>query len=876
MMLQTDRHNKNVKRKMQKQDYLKNLDQQGIAEEILGCFYDNISYTPFVHVDEEDEVQAEKSAAKKKKALLKAPPQDPAKKAAKEPVDPYEVILEKKLEILRPNLKDVMHLEDTYGYLGTSNSVNLAGVIGAFSNSGILQILSRRSRPEAYKNANNLSLPDEGTPGVVNVRVSKVGLLWRKDTKKKKTRSPWQEWGVLLTASQLFFFKNHGWVKTLMTQYEHHRKHHKRSPVVFKPALEEFKPDALVPTDDAVALVDATYKRHKNAFIFARRGGFEETFLADNEVEMNDWLCKINFAATFKTAGVRMRGSPADDQAPRGTVGDGLGSANKQSTGEVTKSKDEGGIGLVDEIVAARKHKMMGKIADYNENISEMALQLDCQMRNARHLQILAPIQPKTREMIIFGAARMQAKLKWLRMEHWRIRCHRDILAMDVEDEHRVADEPLEDAERTPKANTAHLNRIDSKRGGLSRLTSKASTLVSHSPISPVAKKATNRSSKGSDYIDSAFETPPDLVRDASHTRPSSTFEIPPLAFVSQNLPCSDTSQNLKSPRPGLTHQHSLSSVSENHAESFMSQIPSRLATPTPSIRTGEHETKAGSLAISERTPEDRRGENASETEPERGSQLGSPQNAHKVRRSLHRTLRESREHGGPARHASKRGRHSSLSNGAAGGSPPGDSEGLPRSSGSFRVHGKKASVVTFGPEWDGVSAQERMKLLALPQEGARQSSGSIHEGQCSLSAQNGERRHTSAAAAENEKSSAAGGSVSPSATGSPKQSQGAECWNSRGEQHRDSYQELLERKLIPTSPSRSLSRKVSGHTASTASSPPRSPQDVFTDLPPQHASTSGDGPSSSHDRESASQPLSQLTDTVTRRGPQSDHVTTR
>ena len=50
--------------------------------------------------------------------------------------------------------------------------------------------------------------PEEAHPGIVDIKITKVGLLWRKDAKKKKTRSPWQEWGAILTGAQLYFFRN--------------------------------------------------------------------------------------------------------------------------------------------------------------------------------------------------------------------------------------------------------------------------------------------------------------------------------------------------------------------------------------------------------------------------------------------------------------------------------------------------------------------------------------------------------------------------------------------------------------------------------------------------------------------------------------------
>ena len=88
-----------------------------------------------------------------------------------------------------------------------------------------------------------------------------------------------------------------------------HESHQKSSPntgiVLFKPPLSSFEPDALMSMDDAVALLDSGYKKHKHAFVFIKHGGFEEVFLANDEADMNDWIAKLNYAATFRTAGVR-------------------------------------------------------------------------------------------------------------------------------------------------------------------------------------------------------------------------------------------------------------------------------------------------------------------------------------------------------------------------------------------------------------------------------------------------------------------------------------------------------------------------------------------------------------------------------------------
>jgi hypothetical protein len=87
----------------------------------------------------------------------------------------------------------------------------------------------------------------------------------------------------------------------------------------------------------------------------------------------------------------------------------------------------------------------------------------------------------------------------------------------------------------------------------------------------------------------------------------------------------------------------------------------------------------------------------------------GNNDSLSKVRHSLHRKLQSTH---GPNHHRSKKGKDSSSSaaltedNGSLA-----ESEGLPRSKGSFTVHGKKASVITFGSEWQTMSPEERLKM---------------------------------------------------------------------------------------------------------------------------------------------------------------------
>lgn len=719
LILHTDVFNKNNKHKMQKPDYLKNTRGEGIFDEILECFYDNISYTPFIHVEDDLDINGERIIQHqvKKKSILSRGNVDPTKRPSKEPVDPYTLIIDSKLDTLRPNLKDVMHLEEHYTYLGTAPSLNLQNLQKTFFRTGILQIISARSRPDAFMSEKTVSNPEEAHPGIVDIKITKVGLLWRKDAKKKKTRSPWQEWGAILTGAQLYFFRNTAWIKSLMHQHEMHVKQgHDGIPIIFKPPLDQFKPDALMSTDDAVALLDSTYKKHKNAFIFVRHGGFEETFLADNEDEMNDWLAKLNYAAAFRTSGVRMRGVVGgnyEGQRARGMRR--LESHNESTksvqtpTGEVTIISGKIDMKMAHDILAARREIMLQKIADAEEKLIASQKQLDAQLRNARHLQILAPIQAKTREQVLLAAGRLAAQLKWGRMEIWRLKCHRDILLMDLEEEKNVpGSQPQNEvAGEAPLPDCATIPRVNSKASNLT---------PQRSPRSPPLVSTTRPSTSGQlpfmhetgHGMEDIFQTPP-MTGLSNFHKAQASWELPPLSFEARRA-----------------RKPSFSSVSQPSPS--LAPTPSRgsskptLSGDPPSTSTGVDAVEQAVLAQAgfvdlDKTVDVNRPVTVPESEEAKDKVAEKTEKEKldrgKIRRSLHRTLREAHV---PTHTRSRKGKDSSSSTVMS--EEKNAEDVLARGSGSFVVHGKKASVITFGSELQSMSPDERLRLRKQPHKG--------------------------------------------------------------------------------------------------------------------------------------------------------------
>lgn len=734
LILHTDFFNKNNKRKMQRDDYIKNSSSDGVSQTVLACIYDNVVYTPFIHFDDEVDVNGGPSRRSKKTSVFKAPMSDPTRKATREPMDPYTLILEGKLDALRPTIKDVMNIDDPYNYLGTATSLDTRTLYSSFSKYGVIQIVSSRSRPEAFMSQASQDNPLETSVGIVEMPVTKIGILWRKDTKRKAARSPWQEWGAVLTRSGVHLFRNHGWAKGLMHQHDQHQKHGFSGPVVFQPPLQDFKSDQLIPLDGAVALVDSTYKKHKHAFVMCTKNGGEEIFLADSEKDLNDWLGLLNYSAAFETLGVRPRGLIGglyDGQRNRGIRRLESSHSTKSvstPTGDVTITSGKIDNQLAQQVVAARRELMQRRVEESEENIAQSIKELESRLRDARHLQILAPIQPKTREVIVHAAGVLAARLKWARIAIWRMKCHRDIIAQELEEEKTTAAERqalidritggaqpsqvAQPSQLSPSGQSTRTSRI----GNLARLSSKSSSTntAQKSPHSPATSaRPGTKSSRDTELGEEVFRTPPETSRQSSPNSPPGQF--PPLSISPQlshrreSMASSSTHSPYLSPRD---HRPSMSTLGDKTISSdAISDAGSLYATPPrPSDVDGHKEP----LKTPEPPAMDRlRADHTSESEVDQlaSGLTGSPQARNKHRRSLHRTLRDS--HGSSHRRSHKG--KDSASTIVSDDNP--ENEVLHRGKGSFTVHGKKASVITFGAEWQNMPAEERLKVRRQAQE---------------------------------------------------------------------------------------------------------------------------------------------------------------
>lgn len=677
---------------MQKPDYVKNTRGEGIADDILECYYENICYTPFIHI--EDANPHGRHLIKPRRTLFKSTSSEHLGRPSKEPVDPYALILDGKLDALRPSLKDVMDLDEFYSCNGTEGPPDMRSLHRAFAKTGVLQIVSARSRPDAFMPA-SLQNPADSNPGLVDIKVAKVGLLWRKDLKKKRGRSPWQEWGALLTFSQLYFFRDVNWVKSLISQSEEQHKEGSGRAVFFKPPLTDFSPDGLMSTDDAVALLDSNYKKHKHAFVFVRHNSLEEIFLANSEEDMNDWIAKLNYASAFRTTGVRTRGMIANGyDAQRNRMG--RTDSNQSAPAGMEPPSPNPDTDVSDELVAARQQLMVQRIREANEKLFVCQKQLDDLLRNARHLQILTPVHSRAREQVLMAAGRMAAKLKWVRQDIWRTKCHREVLVRDLSEEGVDIEASAERKKslhlRIPTAGITL--RPDSAKSNQNLTVKPESPINDDTLILPDASENVDRVSLQPGLIE---ERRPSLRSVASDRRASADA-------AKDQTPSSPVQA-----ADGLERKTSVLSSGSKMDVSSMNSHASKLASQASIDDNEERLLRETGLLEANGSPQ---GQNNGNDEKLPDGPQATPQEEQfkRTRRSLHRSLRES-HHGNHIRNKKTRGSVSSSTGGGEEQGPTKEDEGLPRKTPSFNFHGKKASIVTFGSEWQNMPPEERLKL---------------------------------------------------------------------------------------------------------------------------------------------------------------------
>ncbi|KAI9494962.1 hypothetical protein BDB00DRAFT_816460 [Zychaea mexicana] len=295
------------------------------------------------------------------------------------------------------------------------------------------------------------------------------------------------------------------------------------------------RPVQIISLADAVCIYDESYTKYPHVFRLMTGDGQLFLIRAKSDADMDDWMTKINYAATIKTTGVRLK--PSSPSSSRHHHHGGRSSGDRVKREERAKVK-----------ILELSHKMVEL---------ERLLERDLQLR--RNLMVLVPLQKPSKERILYFAEMVGRRVHAKRLEMQRLECYREFLEVALSQAEAVAatmttrkmSAPLLSRSLVPanilaahrSATSPALAQIDREAGG-----GGASSLPPRSyTVSPMPFDDDHGevmwSQTGEDTPSSSSEMLKP-AEDEKSTRRSSCPQIPPFPFTMEEIPSSSSSSS--------------------------------------------------------------------------------------------------------------------------------------------------------------------------------------------------------------------------------------------------------------------------------------------------------------------------------------------
>lgn len=179
------------------------------------------------------------------------------------------------LSSLRVKVQEIIPLDNPFVPEGTAGAWDQGRLQAAFANTHVVEVTSTDFRAKYHHNipavgippnsfAPNHSSTHEYPPrDVFILKLTKFGSLDRKDdileSGRKASNRRWRPCSVVLTGSQLVFFKDPNWISNIPSTIEDSAEHTSRLPV-------PFKPDELISVKDMLATLDQSYTKVRYPF----------------------------------------------------------------------------------------------------------------------------------------------------------------------------------------------------------------------------------------------------------------------------------------------------------------------------------------------------------------------------------------------------------------------------------------------------------------------------------------------------------------------------------------------------------------------------------------------------------------------------------
>ncbi|CAE6531746.1 unnamed protein product [Rhizoctonia solani] len=473
MMLHTDAFNKSNKNKMTKADYVKNTRMPGLPPQVLEYFFDNIVFAPFIFIEDATDVNGQRGFVDRGSVTpVLNPNSSGILLSTKTKIDPYYIITQNLLDPLRVPTDPHVPPVSPFSYTGTADSLDAVQLRRVFASNFQLEIAGTGAEP-------------------VRIGVNKLGLLSRKEDLlqggRRAANRKWRRWAVVLTGSQLLFFRETAWALL--------------DPQQPSAETSSLRPEEVVSLKDAIALYDVGYNRYNNVFRFILPTGRQQLMQAANEQDMNEWIARINYASALKSAGVRVREMAMNAEESHATgVAAAVSHVRDQRRGKasppswsneeldstlqpgprimenrsgmssqveldvIVEPSDGGMKDTFDEIKAqlaashpfpmnglappspsqlhgqdetrtrmtTRAEVVLSKMKALEEKISLAQENLQNELRITRNFAVLAPFQQTTRNRIRLALEALAGRVQVIRMDMAKLACHRDVLAADL------------------------------------------------------------------------------------------------------------------------------------------------------------------------------------------------------------------------------------------------------------------------------------------------------------------------------------------------------------------------------------------------------------------------------------------------------------
>lgn len=171
-------------------------------------------------------------------------------------------------------MRALVPAESPYFYQGTAGPWNEDELQRAFALACMVEVVGLENRylaspwfgmtvaggpgPMFQSSLGSLPPLPPASGGVFVVKVSKVGLLLRKEDiiegGRRALSRKWREWCVLLTGSQLLFFRDTTWASTIQAQAQ-------RTNGQVLPQTSLPQPDEMLSVRDTIAVFDKSYTK---------------------------------------------------------------------------------------------------------------------------------------------------------------------------------------------------------------------------------------------------------------------------------------------------------------------------------------------------------------------------------------------------------------------------------------------------------------------------------------------------------------------------------------------------------------------------------------------------------------------------------------